>query len=190
MGKPGRAGPSRAWFIVPCVLMIAALTLASLGLSSFLHFVRSDFVAYQPDTSITVGRNGFTLYTQVGVTTQGTDLRCTATGPGTEVRLQPISGRITWGNGQGSFVAIASTPQDVPAGRYVISCASAFGDTNVPLYLGPRLDLAAVARLVVFNIITPLLLGISSVVLFAILAVRRYRSPRKPALSDLPTAPA
>jgi hypothetical protein len=72
----------------------------------------------------------------------------------------------------------------------VISCVSAFGDTNVPLYVGPRLDLAAVARLVGLNIITPLLLGVSSVVLFAILAVLRYRSPRKPAPSDLPTAPA
>jgi hypothetical protein len=190
MGNPDKAGPSRAWFIVPCILMIAALVLVGLGLSSFLHFVRSDFVAYQPDTSISVGRNGFTVYAPVGVATEVADLRCTAAGPGMEVRLQRISGRITWSNGQGSFVAIASTPGDVPPGRYVISCASAFGDTNVPLYVGPRLDLAAVARLVAFNIITPLLLGVSSVVLFAILAVLRYRSPRKPALADLPTAPA
>jgi len=189
MGNPGKAGPSRAWFIVPCILMTTALVLAGLGLASFLHFVRSDLVAYQPETSISVGSNGFTLYTQVGVTTEA-DLRCTATGPATEVRLQPISGRVTWSNGQGSFVAIASTPQDVPPGRYVISCVSAFGDTSVTLYVGPRLDLAAVARLVGFNIITPLLLGVSSVVLFAILAVLRYRSPRKPAPSDLPTTPA
>jgi hypothetical protein len=55
MGNPGRAGPSRAWFIVPCILMTAALVLAGLGLASFLHFVRSDLVAYQPETSISVG---------------------------------------------------------------------------------------------------------------------------------------
>jgi len=188
MGNPGKAGPSRAWFILPCFLMIAAMLLVGFGLSSFLHFVRSDFVAYQPDTSVSVSQDGFTLYAGEG-TAEPADLRCTVTGLDVRVQLRPVAGRTILSNGHGTFVAIASTPQDLPAGHYVISCVSASG-LDVPLYLGPRLDLAAVARLVAFNIITPLFLGVCSVVLFAILAVLRYRSHRKPSPSSTPTAPA
>jgi len=180
MGSPGKAGPSSAWFILPASLMIAALILVGFGLSSFLHFASSNIRAYQPDSSISVDREGFTLYTQDSVATRAADLRCTATGPDIRVQLQPISGRVAWNNGRGTFVAVASTPRDVPPGRYVISCVSAFGDRQVPIYLGPRLDLAAVVRLVAFNVITPLVLGVCSVVLFAILAVLRYRSHPKP----------
>jgi hypothetical protein len=170
--------------------MIAALALVGFGLSSFLHFARSDIRAYQPHSSISVGRDGFTLYTLDSATTSAADLRCTAAGPDIPLRLQPISGRVSWNNGEGSFVAIASTPREVLPGRYVISGVGAFGDTEVPLYLGPRLDLAAVARLVVFNVITPLLLGVCSIVLFAILAVLRYRSHRKASPASPPASPA
>jgi hypothetical protein len=180
MGSPGKAGPSSAWFILPASLMIAALTLAGFGLSTFLHFASSDIRAYQPDSSISVNREGFTLYTRDSVATPASDVRCAATGPGIRVQLQPISGRVAWNNARGTFVAVASTPREVPPGRYVISCVSAFGDTQVPLYLGPRLELAAVVRLVGFNVITPLVLGVCSVVLFAILVVQRYRSRPKP----------
>jgi hypothetical protein len=193
MGNPGKAGPSLAWFIVPCILMIAALTLVGFGLSSFLHFARSDIRAYQPDSSISVSRDGFTLYTLDSAATGSADLQCTAgqpAGPGIRLRLQPISGRVTWSNGQGSFVAIASTPREVPPGRYVISCINTLGDTAVPLYLGPRVDLGAVARLVVFTVITPLFLGACSIVLFAILVILRYRSHRKPSPAGRPATPA
>jgi hypothetical protein len=168
------------WFIVPVILMVAALTLAGFGFFAFLHFARTDLRAYEPGSSISVSREGFTLYAQEDITTGTANLRCTANGPGGQVRLQPISGHVSWSNSDGTFVAIASTPPDVPPGRYAISCAGVFGETEVPLYLGPRLDLGAVARLVVFNIISPLVLGVSAVVLFAILVVLRYRTPRKP----------
>jgi len=177
MGNSDKAGPSRAWFILPGILFLAAVLLAGFGILSFLHFVRSDFRAYQPDSSISVTMDGFTLYAEDG-TTGTADLRCTATGPDAAVQLSPVAGRTTLGRGHGTFVAIASTPQDLPAGRYVISCVSASAGTDVPLYLGPRLDLAAVGRLVAFNIIAPLFLGICSVVLLAILAFLRFRSRR------------
>jgi len=176
MGNSDKAGPSRAWFILPCILFLAAMLLVSFGISSFLHFVRSDFITYQPNSSISVTKDGFTLYAEDG-TTQPADLRCTATGPDIQMQLRPIAGRTTLSNGHGTFVAIASTPPDLLAGRYVISCVSASG-TDVPLYLGPRLDLAALGRLVAFNIIAPMFLGICSVVLFAILTFLRYRSRR------------
>jgi hypothetical protein len=189
MGNPGKTGPSRAWFLVPSILMIAALTLAGLGFSSFLHFARSEVRAYEPGSLISVSGDGFTLYTQDSISTQPADLRCTANRPGLTLRLQPISGHVSWSNGQGSFVAIASTPPDVPPGRFAISCVGAFGDTAVPLYLGPRLDLGAVARLVAFNIITPLVLGVLALVLLAILAVLRYRRRRKTSSPNAPTTP-
>jgi hypothetical protein len=180
MGTPRRTGPSRVWFIVPAILMIAALTLAAFGFFSFLNFARSELRAYEPGTLISVNGEGFTLYTQESNTTGAADLRCTANRPGGQVRLQRISGHVSWSNGEGTFVAIASTPPDVSPGRYAISCVGVFGDTDVPLYVGPRLDLGAVARLVAFNIITPLVLGVCAVVLFVILIVLRYRKPRRP----------
>jgi hypothetical protein len=178
MGSSYEAGPSRAWFILPCILFLAAVLLAGFGISSFLHFARSDFRAYQPDSSISVTKGGFTLYVEDSTTGAG-DLRCTATGPDAAVQLSPVAGRTTLSNGHGRFVAIASTPQDLPTGRYVISCVSASAGADVPLYLGPRLDLAAVGRLVAFNIIAPLFLGVCSVTLSAILAFLRYRSRQR-----------
>jgi hypothetical protein len=190
MGNPGKTSPSRAWFVVPCILMVAALALAGLGFSSFLHFARSDLQTYEPGSSISVSGDGFTVYAQDGLDTQTPDLHCTANRSGIQVRLQPISGHVSWSNGRGSFVAIASTPPEMPPGRYAISCVSAFGSTEAPVYLGPRLDLGAVARLVAFNIVTPLVLGVCAVVLFAILAVLRYRTHRKPPAPDAPATPA
>jgi ABC-type sugar transport system permease subunit len=177
MGNTGKAGPSRAWFILPCILVLAALFLVGLGLSSFLHFVRTDFVAYQPGSSISVTKDGFTLYTEEG-TTGPADLRCTATGPDATVQLRPIAGRTILSNGQGTFVAIASTPQDLPSGRYVISCVSTSTVADIPLFLGPHIDLAAVARLIAFNILAPALLAFCGVVLFVFLAILGYRSSR------------
>lgn len=186
MGNPERAGPWRAWFIVPGVLMLAALVLAGLGLSSFLHFVRADFAAYQPGTSISVGGSGFTLYAEQGAAEPG-DLHCTVSGAGTVVQLRTVAGRSTLSNSQGSFVAMASTPQDFTEGRYIISCTTRSG-VAVPVFVGPRLDLGAVTRLVVLNVITPLFLAACSVVLLVILLVLRYRSHRKPSPPYSPTA--
>jgi hypothetical protein len=177
MGSSGKAGPSRAWFLLPSVLLLAGALLGGFGISAFVNLVRSDFRAYQPDSSISVTKDGFTLYAADG-TTGPDDLRCTATGPNGQIRLRPVSARSTLSNGRGTFVAIASTPEELPAGPYVISCESASADAEVPLYLGHRVDLAAVGRLAVFGIIAPLFLGLCSVVLFAILAFLRYRSRR------------
>jgi hypothetical protein len=188
MGKSGKTGPSGAWFIVPCIMLLAAAILAGLGFASFLNFVRSDFRAYQPGTSISATKDGFTLYAQDG-TMEAADLRCTAAGTDRVVQLRRVAGRTTLGNSQGTFVAIASTPQDLPAGQYVISCVSASGQPDVQLYLGPRIDLAAVGRLVGFNIIAPLLLGVCSVVLFVILVVLHYRSNRIASPSSTAAAP-
>lgn len=185
MGNSGKAAPSGAWFILPCLLLLTAVVLAGLGISSFVHFVESDFRAVDPGTLISATKDGFTLYTDAEAgAIRPADLRCTATGPEGTVQLQRITGRTTLGNGQSSFVALASTPADLPAGRYVISCVSAAGGAELPLYLGPRFDVAAVGRLVAFNIVAPLFLGLCGLVLFVIIAVMRYR--RRPVV----TAPA
>ena len=177
MGSPGTAGPSRAWFILPGVLLLAGALFGGIGISGFVDFVRSDFLAYQPDSSISVTDDGFTLYAAAG-TTEPDELRCSATGPDGKTGLRPLSTRSTLSNDRGRFAAIASTPENLPPGRYVISCESASAGTDVQLYLGPRIDIAAVGRLAVFGIIAPLFLGLCSVALFTILALLRYRSRR------------
>jgi len=177
MASSGKVGPSRAWFILPSMLLLAGALLGAFGISSFVSSVRSDLHVYQPDSSISVTTDGFTLYTVDG-TTESDDLTCAATGPNGQLQLRRASSGTRLSNGRGTFVAIASTPKDLPAGRYVISCESAAAGPGVPLYLGPRVDLADVGRLVVFGIIAPLFLGLCSVVLFVILALLRYRSRR------------
>jgi hypothetical protein len=188
MGKSGRTGPSRAWYVLPGLLLLAALTLAGFGLSSFVHFVRSDLRFYQPESSISVTSDGFTLYTEDGAATRAADVRCTAVGPAGAVSLRPISGRVAWSNNAGTFVAIASTPRDVPPGRYVIQCSTEMTGSDLPLYVGPRLDLAAVGQLVAFGIVAPLFLGVCAAVLFAILAILRYRAHRRAISALTPTA--
>lgn len=179
MVNSNKAGPSRAWYILPGVLLVAAVLLVGLGISSFVHFVASDFRAIQPGSPISATKDGFTLYTDAeSGSARPADLRCTAIGQDRAVQLQNISGRTTLGNGQSTFVALASTPPNLPAGRYAVSCVSVFSGTEMPLYLGPRFDVAAVGRLVAFNVIAPLLLGFSALVIFTIVAVRRYRAHR------------
>ena len=180
MGISGKAGPSRAWFILPSLLLLAALVLGGIAIASFINFVRADFHDYQPGSSISVTKDGFTLYAEDGVLGPDDlrDLRCTATRPDGQTPLRPSSGHTTLSNSRGTFVAVASTPTDFPPGHYTISCHTASAGVDVPLFLGPRVDLAAVGRLAVFGIVAPLFLGLCSVTLFAILAFLRYRSGR------------
>jgi hypothetical protein len=185
MGNSGKAAPSGAWYILPCLLLLTAILLAGLGVASFVHFIESDFRAVQPGAPISATMDGFTLYTDAEAgAMRPADLRCTATGPEGTVQLQRVIGRTTVGNGQSSFVALASTPANLPAGRYVISCVSATDRVELPLYLGPRFDVPAVGRLVAFNIVAPLFLGLCGLVLFVVIAVMRFR--RRPVV----TAPA
>ena len=177
MGSSERVGPSRAWFIMPSMLLLAGALLGGISISAFVNFAHSDFHAYQADSSVSVTNDGFTLYAVVGAS-ESDDLTCTATGPNAQQQLRRVSSGTRLSNGRGTFAAFASTPKGFPAGRYVISCASASAGPDVSLYLGPRVDLAAVGRLAVFGVIAPLFLGLCSVVLFTILAFLRLRSRR------------
>ena len=180
MGISGKAIPSRAWFILPSLLLLVALVLGGAAMASFINFVRADFHDYQTGSSISVTNEGFTLYAENGVLGPDDlrDLRCAATRPDGQTRLRPSSGHTTLSNSRGTFVAIASTPTGLPPGRYAISCDISSAGVDVPLFLGPRVDLAAVGRLAVLGIVAPLFLGLCSVTLFAILAFLRYRSRR------------
>jgi len=180
MSNTAKVGPSRAWFILPFVFLLAAVVLAGLGIASFASFVASDFPAIQPGSPISATTDGFTVYTSTEAgSMRPADLRCTATGQDRTAQLENITGKTTIGNGETTFVAIASSPSDLPAGQYVISCESAFNRAQMPLFLGPRFDVAAVGRMVAFNVIAPLLLGFCGVVIFTIVAVARYRAHRK-----------
>lgn len=180
MENAGRAGPSRAWFILPVILLLAAALLVGLGFSSFLHFLSSDLRAYQPGSSISVTGDGFTLYAPYEAREAIINLRCSVKSPDREVPLSPSTSGGTLSNEQGRFVTLASTPAGMPAGRYAISCVDeTSAGVNVALYLGPRVDLAAVGRGIAFSIIVPIFLGFCSVTLFVILAVLRYRSGQK-----------
>jgi hypothetical protein len=157
-------------------MVMTAAVLAGFGISWFVHFVNTGMTAYQPDSSISISKDGVTLYTEGGGTVRPADLTCSASGLDSKVQLRPVSGQITLlSNGEGTFEAIASTPQEFPTGSYVISCVSASG-MDVPLFVGPRFDSLAVGRILVIGIITPLFLGICATVLVTILAVKRYRA--------------
>jgi len=178
MGTSGKTGPSRAWYILPSLTVLAAVLFAGFGLASFARFVGTDFHAYQKGSSISVTRDGVTVYAE-DLMARAADLNCIATGTGGTVALRPVSGRTTMSNNDGTFTAIASTPPDMPAGQYVLSCVGELTGDDVPLYVGPRLDLAGVGRVVALGVVAPLFLGICSVVLFIIVAVLRYRAHRK-----------
>lgn len=185
MGSRDAESPSRAWFVLPSILLLTGALLGGISISAFVDFVRPDFLAYQNDSFISVPRDGITLYAVAG-TTGPDDLRCAATGRDGQIRLRPTSGRRTLSRGRGTFTAIASTPKGLPAGRYVISCQSASGGADVRLYVGPRVDLADVGRLAVVGIVA-VFLGFCSVALFALLALLRHRSRPIPAV-DVRTA--
>ncbi len=181
MGSPDKAGPSRAWFILPSILLLTGALLGGLSISAFVDFVRPDLRAYQRDSFISVPRNGITLYAADG-TTGPDDLRCAATGRDEQIRLRPASGSRTLRHGSETFIAIASSPKGLPAGRYLISCERASGGADVRLYVSPRVDLADLDRPAVVGV-AAVFLGFCSVVLFAILALLRRRSRAIPTVA-------
>ena len=89
MGNSGTSGPSRAWYILPGLMVMTAVVLTGFGISLFVHFVNTDMSAYQPDSSISVSKDGFTLYTEGG-TVRPADLSCTASGSDAKVQLRPV----------------------------------------------------------------------------------------------------
>lgn len=157
--------------------MLVALVLGAIGVASFLGFVRSDFGPYPPDSSISVTDDGFTVYVETG-TPERRDLRCTANGPHGLTRLDRVRTVNTRSDSRGSFVAVASSPVDLPPGDYAIACEGEFSQFDVPLYIGPRVDLGAVGRVILIGVVAPLFLGFCSVALFILLGVLRYRSRR------------
>ena len=64
--------------ILPGVFLSAGVLLAGNGISSLVQFVRSDFHAYQADSSVPVSKGGFALYAGDG--TAG--VPCAAQRPG------------------------------------------------------------------------------------------------------------
>jgi len=73
-------------------MVMTAVVLTGFGISSFVHFVNTDMSAYQPDSSISVSKDGFTLYTEGG-TVRPADLSCTASGRTQRCSSDPSQGK-------------------------------------------------------------------------------------------------
>jgi len=176
----GPKAPSRAWFILPSLLLLVAVVLGTISAVSFVNFVRSDFVLYQPNSSISVTNDGFTLYAEEGSlgADDRLDIQCTVTGAGGQTPLRTVVGRTVFTHNDTSFLAVASTPANLPVGLYSIACETSVAGVDTTLFVGPKVDVGRVARLAVLGVVLPLFLGVSAVVLFAILGFLRYRARR------------
>ena len=164
--------PSAWWYALPVALLVVALLLVALAVSRFVTFITADRVAYQPGQEITVGSDGFSVYTR----SRSLTMDCTATGEGRRIQLDSESG-ITVSRNQDKWYVVASSPSDMPPGTYQLSCGSQFLlPANV--FIGPRASFGSLGKWLVVGLGLPGLLAIASFVSVLVIAVRRGRSKR------------
>jgi hypothetical protein len=178
--------PSAWWYALPVALLVVALLLVALAVSRFVTFITADRVAYQPGQEITVGSDGFSVYTR----SRSLTVDCTAIGQGRQIQLDSESG-ITVSRNQDKWYVVASSPSDMPAGRYQLSCSSPFL-LPANFFIGPRAGFGSLAKWLVLGLGLPFLLVIASFVSVLVIAVRRGRSKRsllRPAGPAPPGAP-
>jgi hypothetical protein len=175
--------PSAWWYALPVALLVVALLLVALAVSRFVTFITADRVPYQPGQEITVDSDGFSVYTR----TRSLTVDCTATGQGRQIQLDSESG-ITVSRNQDKWYVVASSPSDMPAGTYQLSCGSPFL-LPANFFIGPRAGFGSLAKWLVLGLGLPFLLVIASFVSVLVIAVRRGRSKRLPLQPPAPGAP-
>jgi ABC-type sugar transport system permease subunit len=175
--------PSAWWYALPVALLVVAFLLVALAVSRFVTFFTADRVAYQPGQEITVDSDGFSVYTR----SRSVTVECSAVGQGRRVHLDGESG-ITVSQNQDHWYVVASSPGDMPPGRYQLSCGSPFGGA-VNVYIGPRVSFSALVKGLVLGLAVPVLMVIAAFVAFLVIAIRRGRSKRPPLRPPAPGAP-
>lgn len=168
----GGAGRSlRLPVAVALVSWVGALVLVASILVTGLHLVDDGVFHLSSGSEVTVSRDGLTVY----ASRRHDVAPCFAvddSAPG-RTELNPVPFDISGPASGITIHAIASTPDDLPAGRYAIDCDGA--DSSVTLWVGDRIPL----RSLVLRGLALLGCFLVGPVVMLVLVVRRLRSAQR-----------
>jgi hypothetical protein len=160
-----RVRPRAAWYLLVAALWIAAAILLGTIGATFVHIVDHG-VTPIPSAIVKVPNSGLTIYSR----TQPAERDCSLSRPGaTAVRMDNLSYDLDVTLNGTHVYALASTPSDLPAGRYAVSCS---GLSATDLYYGDRIPMASIfIRLGISGV-----LGLCGLAVLIVLLVRRHAS--------------
>jgi hypothetical protein len=161
--------PRAAWYVVPAVLWLTALTLFVIALLSIAHVVKSGVDPIDNHALVDIDTDGLTFYT----TGSQSKVTCVLTPPnGSAFSLDLLDVTLNITVDENSYHAIGVTPDDLPAGRYRFDCTPVLPRTTFGT--GPRVDIAALATRALWGIFLPLVLGVIGLVVLIVVIVRRH----------------
>ena len=183
-----RVRPSAWWYALPLVIWLACVVLVVVAFKPFFDIVSAGIDPVRNGDQVTVPDAGLTVYARGERPAGGCTLVDSA---GSAIAMSSFHSHVTIDPpDEPVYVAVASTPDDVAAGTYVLRCRGA-GHLDT-LGTGERLDIGAIGKRLVLGVLGPLALAFVGLVVFIVLLVRRHqsksaiRTQRAAALSGYP----
>jgi hypothetical protein len=162
--------PAAKWYLVPALMWLAALVLFMLFLVSLVRFLNGELSSVENGGPLQVAEGGFTVYGEAQDSGSGD---CTVTSEaGETTSLDSIDVNLEVTIEGENWTALASSEEDLLAGRYTLTCEGA----SERLAIGERIDVGGIALSAVWGFVVPGLLGLAGLITIIVLAVKRSRS--------------
>jgi hypothetical protein len=173
-----RVRPSALWYIAVAVLWIASFVVFIVGIWPLYQVLNDGVDGVKNNRPVAVPSDGYTIYSSV----TPANPTCTLRPPGgSPVQAEQVNkdlrDTLTFSFNNGPDVRpIANTPNDLPAGTYVLSC-------NVPpsavLATGKRVDVDSFAGTLALCFIGSIVAGVAGLIILIVLLVRRHNSKQR-----------
>jgi hypothetical protein len=173
-----RVRPSAWWYVAVAVLWIASFVVFVIAIKPIISIFSAGVDEVRNNSAISIPADGRTVYSSIRPAT----VNCTLTGSdNAPVRMKPFdaeaSDSFTFSFDDGTDVhPLASTPDDLPAGQYELSCQV---PARATLATGERLDFDSFAVRLIVGVIVSIAAGLAGLVILIVLLVRRHRSKQR-----------
>lgn len=161
-----RVRPRGVWYLLVVVLWVASVVVGVTVIASIVHVVDHGVTSFQASQQVNVPSSGLTVYSRI----QPDSKDCTLTdGSGQQTAMDGLSFDLSATINGRSVYAVASTPDDLAAGSYRITCQGVGGSQ---LYYGDKFPIGSI--LIRSGISA--LLGVAGLALLILLLIRRHLS--------------
>jgi len=172
--------PRGAWYLLVAVLWVASAIVVGTVVATFVRVIDHGVTPVQASHVVSVPDSGLTIYSRTRPVTHD----CFLGGPsGRTIRMDGLSYDLNVTFGGTTVYAVATTPDGLAPGSYVLSCPGV--DLASQLYYGDRFPLASI----LIRLAIAAVLGLSGVVMLIVLLVRRHTSKSRIRTQRLMTAP-
>jgi hypothetical protein len=175
-----RVRPSGWWYLVTVVLWIASLVVFIIAIKPVISIFSAGVDHIENHAPINVPSDGLTVYASAASGNPACNL--SSPGGGRTIFLTPFDQAdadnftFTFDNGI-KVHPLATTPDDTPAGRYILSCSGV--PQSEVLAKGERLDFSAFAARLAIGVSASLLCGLAGLVWLIVMLVRRHNSKQR-----------